>query len=311
MQLDPQVRWLVDQVATLNLPPNDQLSPADARANAVQRACFLKGVPIKMGRIEDRVIPGPERPLAVRIYWPQGEEAARPVMMFYHGGGWVICDIETHDHVCRALARESGAIVVSVSYRLAPENQYPAAAEDCYAALEWAAANAESLGGDPLRLGVAGDSAGGNLSAVVAQMARDRSGPRLGIQVLIYPVTNYGFETPSYEENGEAPMLTRADMVWFWNHYLGDPARGAEPYASPLRAEDCSGLAPALVITAQYDPLRDEGRAYAERLRSAGVPAHYSEYPGQVHAFVSRWYVLDAGKAAIKEAGQAIKQALR
>jgi acetyl esterase len=311
MDFDPQVRWLIEQVNTLNLPPNDQLLPADARANAVQRACFLRGVPLKMARIEDRTIPGPARPLAVRIYWPQGEAEVRPVLMYIHGGGWVICDIETHDHVCRALARESEAIVVSVDYRRAPENPYPAAAEDCYAALEWVAANAASFGGDPRRLGVAGDSAGGNLSAVVAQMARDKNGPKLGIQVLIYPVTDYGYETASYQENAEAPMLTRADMTWFWNHYLGDPARGAEPYASPLRAEDLRGLAPALVITAQYDPLRDEGRAYAERLRAAGVPTTYSEYPGQVHAFVSRWYVLDGGKAAIKEAGEAIRQALK
>ncbi len=201
--------------------------------------------------------------------------------------------------------------MVSVDYRLAPEHRYPAAVDDCFAALRAVADNATALGVDPERIAVAGDSAGGNLAAVVSLLARDAGGPALRAQVLIYPVTDFAFDTPSYRENGEGYLLTGASMRWFWRHYLGDEEeRGAEPRASPLRERDLAGLPPATVITAEFDPLRDEGEAYAGRLRAAGVPTRCIRYPGAIHDFVRASFLLDQGKQAIGEIGAALREAL-
>ncbi len=308
MPLDPQARWLIDQLARLNLPPNDKVTPGEARQNMLVRAKAFVGDPIKMAAVRDIAIPGPAGAMPARIYRPVEREPL-PLVVFLHGGGWIIGNLDTHDHVCRALAQESQSVVVSVDYRLAPENKYPAAAEDAYAATVWAAANARELGAAATRLAVAGDSAGGNLAAVVALMARDRGGPRLASQVLLYPVTDYSFATASYQENAEGYLLSTTDMKWFWAHYLPEPARGLELYASPLRAADLRGLAPALVVTAEYDPLRDEGRAYASQLQAAGVPTTLLEYEGMVHGFVSRYFVLDQGRQALAEVGRTLKQA--
>jgi acetyl esterase len=197
----------------------------------------------------------------------------------------VIGTHDTTDAICRALANRAGCVVVSVDYRLSPEHKFPAPLDDCYAALQWVADNASSIGVDGSRLAVGGDSAGGNLSAVVALKARDQGGPPLRYQMLIYPVTDHDYGTGSYQENGDGYLLTKDMMVWFWDHYLRSPEDGANPLASPLRADDLSGLPPAMVVTGEFDPLRDEGEAYAQRLRQAGVPVNHKRYEGQIHAF--------------------------
>jgi acetyl esterase/lipase len=235
--------------------------------------------PVELASVEDRAVPGPGGDVRVRVYTPVA--ANRNVVVYYHGGGWVIGDVDTHDRTTRRLARDTGATVVSVDYRCAPEHRFPAAADDAYAALVWAAEEY-----DPPKLAVAGDSAGGNLSAVVALMARDRGSPRIDHQLLVYPVTDCTFDTDSYRENGTGEFfLSETHMRWFWDQYLGPDGDGGDPYASPLRAEDLSGLPPATVVTAELDPLRDEGEAYAAALAAAGVPVEHHRADGMFHGF--------------------------
>ena len=222
----------------------------------------------------------------------------------------MIGDLDGADVTCRELAARSGSVVVSVDYRLAPEHRYPAAHEDCYAATIWAAEHASELGADAGKLAVGGDSAGGNLAAVVCLRARDEDGPAIRFQLLVYPVTDHNYETASYRDNAEGYLLTRDGMVWFWDHYLGPDGDGSHPHASPLRAEDLSGLPPAHVITAEYDPLRDEGEAYAQRLREAGVPTTHTRYAGQIHAFYGMHGVLDDAMNAAQESAEKLKAAL-
>jgi acetyl esterase len=229
--------------------------------------------------------------------------------MWYHGGGWVIGNVRTHDAICRHLCVQAGCVVVSVDYRLAPEHKYPAAADDCYAATVWASANAGGLNGDASQLAVGGDSAGGNLSAVVSLMARDKSGPDIVHQLMVYPVTEFRVDTASYMENADGYLLTRDGMIWFWGHYLGNEGDGAESYASPMRASDLSGLPTALVITAEFDPLRDEGEEYAQRLTQAGIPTTCTRYDGMVHGFFGMPDLLDKGAQAIAEASAALRDA--
>ena len=265
--------------------------------------------PTPVARVEDRAIPGPAGDLRVRIYWPEAS-GPRPLVVFFHGGGFVLCSLDTHDELARGFCREAEAVVVSVDYRLAPENPYPAAADDCYAALVWAVANAESLGADPARVAVAGDSAGGNLAAVTALRARDLGGPALRHQCLIYPVTDSRCDTPSFAENADGYFLSAEAMRWFWSHYLQDAARGDEPYASPLRAPDLSGLPPTLVITAEYDPLRDEGERYAAALAAAGVVTELRRYDGMIHGFVTLAVPLEDGGHALRLASRHLREAL-
>jgi len=250
--------------------------------------------------VKDLEIPGPAGPIPVRVYrpTPQGE---LPVLVYFHGGGWAICNLETHDATCRQLANGAGCAVVSVDYRLAPEHRFPDGAEDCYAALAWVAQNAAAIGADPRRIAIGGDSAGGNLTAVVALMARDRRGARLCHQLMIYPVTDYAFDTPSYAQNAQGPLLTRDTMRAFWKLYLRSEADGLDPYASPLRAKDLAGLPPAHVITAEYDPLRDEGEAYGKRLAAAGVPTVVRRYDGMVHGFLGFTEVVDCARDAMAD----------
>jgi acetyl esterase len=308
MPLDPQAQALLDQFAAAGRPPIAELSPQEAR-ETFRQMIALAGEPEPVARVEDRTVPGPAGPIPVRVYTPAGQPPL-PALVYFHGGGWVIGDLDSHDPVCRALANGAGCVVVAVDYRLAPEHKYPAAAEDCYAATRFVAEQAAELGIDPARIAVGGDSAGGNLAAVVAQMARDRGGPPLVFQLLIYPVTDYSFDTVSYRDNAEGYLLTRDSMEWFWAHYLPDAAAGREPYASPLQAKDLRGLPPALVITAEYDPLRDEGEAYAERLRAAGVTATTRRYDGMIHGFFQLGGVLEQGKAAVAEAAAALRAEL-
>lgn len=308
MPLDPQARTLLDQMAAAGIPPTHTLSVEDARRTMLARRALVAGDPEPVARVEDRQIPGPAGALPIRVYAPSAGQLL-PVLVYFHGGGWVLGNLDSHDQVCRALANGADCAVVSVDYRLAPEHTFPAAAEDAYAATKWVATNAAELGGDGTRLAIGGDSAGGNLAAAVALMARDRGGPRLTHQLLVYPVTDRAFDTPSYRENAEGYSLHRADMIWFWGHYLAGEADADSPYASPLRAHDLAGLPPALVITAEYDPLRDEGEAYAARLRDASVPIVSTCYPGMIHGFFGNAAILDQGKRAIEEASRALRDA--
>lgn len=298
MPLDPQARLVLDQLQAVGFPDLSGLDPASARALA---AVDSNASVQEVARVENRSIPGPDGELPIRVYTPSAS-GRLPVLVYFHGGGWVICSIETHDGICRRLANAVKCMVVSVDYRLAPEHPFPAAPEDCFAATRWVAANASELGGDPRRIAVAGDSAGGNLAAVVALMARDRGGPFLRHQLLVYPVTNRAFDTPSYLENGEGYLLTRAMMEWFWGHYLPRESDAMAPYASPLQAKDLRGLPGAHVITAQYDPLRDEGEAYALRLQEAGVATKHSSFPGMMHGFFSMGDAIDVANRAVAEA---------
>jgi acetyl esterase len=308
MALHPQTQALLDEFAKAGAIDLTQLPPAAVR-QVYQQMSLPRSAPIEVGSVADRTIPGPAGAIPVRIYTP-ASNATGAGLVYYHGGGFVIGGLDTHDPTCRALANASGATIVSVDYRLAPEHKYPAAADDCYAALLWTAEHGAEIGVDPKRLAVAGDSAGGNLAAVTALLARERRGPALRYQLLIYPVTDHRFDTASYRDNGEGYFLSAAQMKWFWDHYLERPEQGDEHAASPLRAKDLAGLPPALVITAEYDPLRDEGEAYAARLREAGVEADLIRYPGQIHGFFAMFELLDDGRAAVDRAGAALRRAL-
>ena len=306
MPLDPQAKALLDV-----MPPMPDFSTIDL---ALVRAGMAAGVlntgePEAVAKVENRTIPGPAGQIPVRVYTPSAS-GPHPGLVFFHGGGFVLCSLDTHDGICRSLANAAGSVVVSVDYRLAPEHPYPAAPEDCYAATQWVAKNGSELGIEVSRLAIGGDSAGGNLTAVTALMARDRGGPALRFQLMIYPVTDCGFGTESYRENGEGYFLTTGMMRWFWDKYLPDPKRAGEGYASPLRAANLSSLPPGLCITAGYDPLRDEGEAYAERLRQAGVDVRTSRYPGMFHGFLSMTAQLDQARKAVAEAGAALRAAL-
>ena len=303
----PEVRKLLEDGDAQGAPAIETLPPREARVAVVEATKALAGKPEEAAHVEDLRIAHGQRSIPVRIYTPAGI-GPFPCVVYFHGGGWVVCDLETHDVVCRSISRRAGAVVVSVDYRLAPEHTFPAAVEDCYAATEWVAANATRLSVDPLRIAVGGDSAGGNLSAVICLKARDESGPRLALQVLVYPVTNLAsFETPSYEEFADGYFLTRAQMEWFRGHYLARPEDGQNPYASPLLARDLSGLPPAMVITAECDPLRDEGEAYARRLSEAGVEVSCTRYGGMIHPFFSLGGVFSQGRRAVEQVAAAVR----
>ncbi|MDA1003218.1 MAG: alpha/beta hydrolase [Chloroflexi bacterium] len=306
MPLDPAVAALLEQMNDPNAPAMSELTPNEARAGFAQLA-VLQGEPESVASVEDRRVPGPAGEIPVRIYKPSNA-ANLPVLVYFHGGGWVLMDVETHDPLCRALANAAGCAVVSVDYRLAPEAKYPAASDDCYAATKWVADNAAALGVDAGRIALGGDSAGGHLTAVVAQMARDRGGPALVFQVLHCPVTNFDYSTGSYRDNAEGYMLTRDSMEWFWNHYLVSPDQGAEAAASPLRG-DTSNLPPALVQTAEFDPLRDEGKAYADKLKASGVPVTYHNYEGVTHDPFLFFGVVAQGRQNIDEAAEHLRRA--
>jgi acetyl esterase len=292
-------------------PRVETMTGAEARAHLKRTIAALNTDPEPVARVENRTIPGPDGPVPVRIYRPQEQPAApMPALVYFHGGGWVICDLDSHDPTCRAITNGVGCVVVSVDYRLAPEDKFPAAAEDAYAATLWVAGNATDLGVDATRIAVGGDSAGGNLTAAVALMARDRQAPEVMFQLMIYPVTDIAsMDTRSYRENGEGYFLTTAAMEWYRRQYLADLSEASHPYASPLRAADLAGLPPALVITAELDPLRDEGEAYGSRLREAGVPATISRYDGVFHGFFALGTLLDAAEQANEEAYAALREA--
>ena len=302
MPLHPQAQALIASVA--GGTPVEQMSVQQGRDALEQRVRLTGGLPEPVGQVVSSEVPGPAGAIAVRIYVPAVSPAERtlPGLVFFHGGGWVRGSLNSHDILCRSLANGGGCILISVDYRMAPEHTFPAAIDDALAATRWVAEHAAEIGVDASRLAVGGDSAGGNLAAAVALVLRDAGGPPLVHQLLIYPVTNYNFDTPSYADNAEGYMLTREAMRFYWGLYLGDASNGDDQRASPLRARDFSRLPPATVMTAEFDPLRDEGRAYADRLRSGGTPVTYREYAGMVHGFVTSAGVLDVGKEAIRDA---------
>lgn len=302
MPLDPKVRELLDLRA--EAPPLGTVPVEEMRAAAPAQIAelFRMGmVSAPVAAVEDRFIPGPAADLPVRVFTPEGRDPF-PVVVFFHGGGWVLGDLDTHDPMCRALCAGAGCVVVSVGYRLAPEHPFPAATDDALAATRWVAEHAAEIGGDPARIALAGDSAGGDLSAVTALRVRDEDGPALRGQLLIYPVVGHHTPpTPSYIENAEGYGMTREAMVWFWEQYLADESQATHPHAAPLYAPDLRGLPPALVITAEYDVLRDEGERYAERLRASGVPARASRYGGVHHRFAEMIGILDQAEQACDE----------
>jgi acetyl esterase len=307
MPLDPQAQRVIETVTQLNLKPVESSTPDEARESLRARTEAL-GPFESVSAVGDHRVPVKGGAITVRVYSPGGP-GLHPALVYYHGGGWVVGDLYTHDGICRSLTNATRCVVVSVDYRLAPEFKYPVAVEDSYAALVWAVASAARLGIDPRRVAVGGDSAGGNLATVVALVASERGGPALVHQVLIYPVTDYDFGTPSYRENATGYLLTRDGMRWFWNHYLAREAQGLERYASPLRAPSLAGLPSALVITAEYDPLRDEGEAYAARLRDAGVAVTLTQYPGMIHGFIRMTRILDKARTALDEIAGSLQKA--
>lgn len=311
MPLESATAAMLAAAAEAGAPALSDLSPAQARE--MYRMMQPPADDIAVGNVEDRLIAGPAGDLPIRIYHPEGS-GPFPVHLHFHGGGWVIGDLDTHDADCRELCRAAGVIVIAVDYRLAPEHPYPAAVEDCLAAAGWAAAEAQAIGGRSGPISVGGDSAGGNLAAVVSRLARDAGArdagpPQINFQLLLYPVTDAAMDTTSYAENSDGYMLTRQSMTWFWECYCKDPDRRLEPDASPLRAADLSGLPAACIMTAEFDPLRDEGEAYAKRLQEAGVPVTCQRYDGLIHGFFSQLRLVPAARPALDAAAQALRDA--
>ncbi len=310
MPVVAEIQTLLDQLAG-NPVDFSSISPVDMRD--LMRLLSEGEEKVAVGSVEDRTVPGPAGEIPVRVYRPEGAPAAAPVLVWYHGGGWVIGDLDTTDGPARAFCHGAGAVVVSVDYRLAPEAPFPAAPEDAWAALSWVAAHADEVGGDPTRIAVGGDSAGGNLAALVAIRARDEGGPALVHQLLAYPSVDLAMGHPSIDENGEGYFLTKASMEWFRLHYLGADREHGDPTTaavSPLRADDLSGLAPAQVLTAEFDPLRDEGEAYAVALAEAGVAVDLVPHPGLVHGFLGFAAMSPDAAAATEGAVSRLRQAL-
>jgi acetyl esterase len=309
MSLDPQAKSFLDTIAGFGGPPLEQLPLADARKVPLGLIEF-GGSEETMAEVQNRSIIGPGGPIAVRVYRPVKKETL-PALMFFHGGGFVICNLDTHDRLCRSLANASGCAVVSVDYRLAPEHKYPAAVDDAYAATRYVAEHAAEFGIDPNRIAVGGDSAGGNLAAVVSLLARDRGGPRLKFQLLIYPLVDFEDKSPSMRQFGQGDhFLSIEGLDWFKETYLARADAAREPSVSPMNATDFRGLPPAMVITAECDPLRDQGEAYARKLEAAGVRVELKRYEGMIHPFLSLAGIITAGKTAIADAAAAVKGAL-
>lgn len=307
MPVDPRIAELLAEADKIDPRPIEALSVAEARARGGSVNAALALAPEPVVDVRDVVI-DTLSPIPARLYRPRS--GTLPLLVYFHGGGWVVGSVALSDPFCRALANASGCAVVSVEYRLAPEDRFPAAADDAYAATRWSADHASDLGVDASRIAVGGSSAGGNLAAVVTLMARERGVPAIAFQLLHVPVTDHDFDTPSYRANGTGFGLTLKGMRWFWDHYAPDPKVRDEPYASPLRARDLTGLPPAHVVTAECDPLRSEGKAYATRLREAGVATAYVEYPGMVHGFTGMAMAVPMGRTAIDDMGAALGRAL-
>ena len=309
MPLNPQVQALLAMMAQAPQPDFTTMTAAEVRAVSDTPMAFAP--PPEVAQVRDLSLPLEGRTLSARLYVPEGAGGNPPLVVFYHGGGWVIGTLDTHDATARALCLASGDAVLSVAYRLAPEHPYPLPVEDCFDALYWAAANGAALGVDAGRLAVAGDSAGGNLAAAVAILARDRGGPALRHQCLVYPVADRDFSLPSYVENGGGEaFLSTAMMAWFWDQYLGETPVEQATLAAILRHPDLAGLPPASVFTAEFDPLRDEGLAYAARLAESGVSVQSHMAPGMIHGFFSMFQAVPDAQIWIDRAGDSLRAAL-
>ena len=310
MPVHPQIQQVIDALAASEFGPVHELTPADARAQYERMVKARAIEPAPVGAVDDRAIPGPAGNLPVRIYRPDPGAGSRPALVYYHGGGHVIGNLDTHDATARNLCNGAGCVVVSVDYRLAPEHKFPAAAEDAFAAVRWCAAHGAEIGVDPRRIAVGGDSAGGNLAAVAALMAREAGGPAIRLQVLVYPVADYACDTGSYRTYATGyGMLEARSMRWFRDHYLRGEADRLDWRAAPLRAGDLSGVAPALVLTAQCDVLHDEGETYARRLRAAGVEVEHRDCEGMIHGFFTMAPAIDGAVRAQALVCDALKAA--
>ena len=311
--LHPQTRALLDLIESRQIPPTHTLSVADARAYYRDRRGVTQPAPPEVAQVQDLQASGPHGSIPLRLYRPLGSQGGErlPVLVYYHGGGWVIGDFDTHDSLCRALANGAGCAVIAVDYRMGPEHRFPAAVDDCLAATRWVRANAEALHLDPARIAVGGDSAGGNLAAVVSITARESGDLPIAFQLLIYPATDQHRTTRSHAENAQGYLLTADTMAYFTGHYIADPAQYDDWRASPLLHENLANLPPALVLTAGFDPLRDEGKAYAERLTAAGNHASYVCFDRQIHGFVTMGRLLDEANTAVALCAAELQRAFR
>lgn len=309
MPVDPQLQPILDAMAPMAAVDWNSLDPATARQ---MTAAMPMPYQVDLAEVRDIAVDGHGAQLAARLYRPSADQNL-PVVVFFHGGGWVTGSLDSHDLMCRAIARDSGCAVVSVDYRLAPEFPFPTPLEDCYAAVQWVAANGASLGVNGSRLAVAGDSAGGNLAAAVALLARDRGGAKISHQLLLYPVADADFSNGSYTENGQGYFLSSDMMHWFWKHYVGEAAlaSGDVPALAALcRVENLSGLPGATVVTAEFDPLRDEGEAYARRLADAGVAVETTRVPGAIHGFASMLGVADIAENTLRTVSRRVAESI-
>ena len=309
-QLHPQIRDVLKVMTEAGLRPIEEMTPAEAREQTEATARARKAEPLPVAKMEERLFPGPGGAIRVRLYWPHRSAVPVPAIVYFHGGGHVIGSLDTHDFVARNLCGGTEAMVASVDYRMGPEHKFPAAVDDCFAALEWVHANAANLDADPRRIGVHGDSAGGNLAAVVALLARDVGGPQLRLQSLVYPVTDYSLVGESYDRYSSGyGILTRAAMVWFRDHYLRSVDDASDWRASPIRTVNLARVAPAIVITAECDVLHDDGERYAEALRRVGVPVEYKDFTGMIHAFFGMVPAVDDAMNAQRVVWAAFKRA--
>jgi acetyl esterase len=309
MPLHPEVEAVRARRAREGAAPLYTMSLAEARAADLADIKAASGGGEPVAAVGERVIPGPGGQLRIRVYEPD-DAGDRPALVYFFGGGWTLGSLETCDAICRALTNAARCVTVSVQYRLAPEHPFPAAVEDCYAAVSWVAGHGADLGVDPARLAVGGDSAGGNLAAAVTLLARERGGPALRHQLLVYPNTDYAAQSASLRESEDPLLFNRWSVDWYWGHYLAEEKDGYNPLASPLRAGSLAGLPSATVITAEYDPLRDEGEQYAQRLRDAGVAVDARRYDGMAHGFFAMSGVYELARAAVAYAAARLADAL-
>ena len=309
MRLDPDAAAVLQRVREASIPPWHTMTPKRGREVYDERARLFAGPKQPAGTVWDATIPAPHGELPIRIYRPEAGPP-RPIFLYLHGGGWTFGDLDSHDHLCRRIAAAADCMVVSLAYRLAPEHRYQDQLDDVTTAIRWLTAHGDELGGDPTRIAVGGDSAGGNLSAGATLRLRDEGGPKVALQVLIYAATAPYFDTLSCHENGEGYWLTRADLMWFWDNFLGpDPAARHDPYAAPGTAPDLRDAPPTLVITAAFDPLRDEGEVFGYKLRAAGVPVHIRRFTGMIHGFIALPAPIPAGNRAVGMIADATRRA--
>ncbi|MCG9747185.1 alpha/beta hydrolase [Shewanella sp. Isolate8] len=315
MPLDPEVAQFLQEVKDSGAPAYETMTPAQARRQELMDLAIAKAgkTPEAVGEVIHSFIPGPTADLPVRIYRPLGveaPEAGAPALIFIHGSGWVVSNIETNDHFSRALANRTGAVVIAVNYQKAPEHKFPIPMDDCYSATLWVFEQAKALGLDPKRIGIMGDSAGGNLAAAVTLRLRDEMGPSLACQVLVYPAVQYGWSTQSAKTHGTGYLLQQESMKYYWHHYIRSAADGKHPYCSPLDAASHSCLPPAFIYTAEYDPLCDDGFNYAQKLRLAGVPVTYKMYEGTIHGFIKMLQRFTQAQLFLDELSEAVRPLL-